>query len=186
MQKGVAGIAEPEAGDEGRAPLLGPAEVHALRARIFRGRTPSRTAVAKVLVVSGEAKGARKVLTDSPGLLVVAAEPEAVRSGFGTLGRYDLTDSLKIDFCALPHADAARPLWRPFCAGAVGALLMDDSEHAVKIGAFLGWEIRVPLVTVAPEVPGELKGAPAGAAAVHGDMLEAVRALLVQALNPAQ
>jgi hypothetical protein len=182
MKKGVARVAENEAEGPGRGPLLGPAEVHALRTRVFRGRPPTRAAVAKVFVV-GQPGAARKVLTGLNGLSPVAAAPEALRSGFGTLGGYALADSLRIDFCCLPPADAARPLWRPFCAGAVGALVMDGSEAAVKLGTYLGWEIRVPLIAVGHEVPAALHGAPAGAAAVGGDLLEALRALLVQSLS---
>ena len=33
----------------------------------------------------------------------------------------ELSEVLHLDFCVLPPAEAARPLWRPFSAGAVGA-----------------------------------------------------------------
>lgn len=185
MQKGVARVAEEEAaGVDG--PLLGPAEAHALRARILRGRGATRLAVGKIFLCGGTPSALRQALNSIPRLERLAAEPPAVRSGFGTLARLELSEALRVDFCVLPPADAARPLWRPFCSGAVGALLLDASEQAQKLGRFLGWEIRVPLVMVGAEVPSELAGAPAGAASVGEQMPEALRALLVQAINPVQ
>jgi CheY-like chemotaxis protein len=184
MQKGVARIAENEdAGAVG--PLLAPAEVHALRTRLFRSRSPYQTVVAKVFVVGAGSAAARKLLAGVPGLQHAASEPEAIRSGFGTLGRYSVAEGLSVDFCLLPHAEAARPLWRPFCGGAAGALVMDSSEGAMRLGTYLGWEVRVPLVVVGREVPDALQGAPAGSAAVGSDVLGALRAVLIQSINPA-
>ncbi|MHB8879360.1 MAG: DUF4388 domain-containing protein [Myxococcaceae bacterium] len=185
MQKGVARIAEGEQ-VEGRGPLLGPAEVHALRSRLFRGRVPARAVVAKVFVLGQGSATGRRLLREISGITRVAAEPQALRSGFGTLGQFEVSEGLKIDFCVLPSAEAARPLWRPFSTGAVGALLLDTSEPAVKLARYFGWEVRLPLVVVGAEVPAPLAGAPAGAAAVGDDLLEALRALLVQSLNPVQ
>lgn len=184
MQKGVVRVAEGDSA-EGAGPLLGPAEVHALRARMFRGRPPNRAAVAKVMVC-GSASAVRLLLTRLPGLVPVSAIPEAARSGFGTLGRFDVGESLKVDFCVLPGAEAAKPLWRPFCAGAVGALVLDASEPALKLASWLSREVRVPLVVVGAPVPAELENAPAGAASVGEDLVEALRSLLVQSLNPVQ
>jgi hypothetical protein len=100
------------------------------------------------------------------------------------LGRLELSEVLHLDFCVLPPAEAAQPLWRPFSAGAVGALLMDTSEPSVRLAHYLAWEIRIPVVVVGEEVPAKLHGAPAGAASVGDDLSEALRSLLVQALNP--
>jgi hypothetical protein len=108
-----------------------------------------------------------------------------VKSGFGTLGRLDLSEVLHLDFCVLPPAEAAKPLWRPFSAGAVGALLMDNSEAAVRLATYLAWEIRVPLVVMGEVVPEALQGAPAGASAMGDDLTEALKTLLIQTLNPA-
>lgn len=184
MQKGVARIAEGE--EKGKGPLLGPAEVHALRARLFRGRLSGKVGVAKVFVCSGTARSLRRLLSGLPGLFPVAGEPSALKSGFGTLGRLELSDALMVDLCALPLSEAARPLWRPFCTGAAGGLLLDTSEATLKLGRYLAQEIRVPLVAVGGEVPQALWGAPAGAAAVGDDLAEALRAVLVQSLNPAR
>lgn len=186
MQKGVVRIAEGEAEDAAAGPLLGPAEIHALRVRLFRGRTPVRAAVAKVFVCGNGPQVARRIIAGIPRLRLVAAEPPAVKSGFGTLGRYEISEALHVDFCVLPPVEAARPLWRPFSAGSVGALVLDDSEQAARVARWIANELRVPLVVVGGQVPPALQNAPAGAAAVGDDLLEALRAMLIQSLNPVQ
>ncbi|HYV46356.1 MAG TPA: DUF4388 domain-containing protein [Myxococcaceae bacterium] len=186
MQKGVARVAEEKEHQEG-GPLLGPAEVHALRTRIFRGRTATaRTAVAKVFVCAHGPAGLKQLLADLRGASRVAADPPALKSGFGTFGRLEVSDALCVELCSLPPGDAARPLWRPFTAGAVGAILLDRSERAMALGHYLAFEVRAPVVVMGGEVPPELQAAPAGAAAVGHEPSEAVRALLVQSLNPVQ
>lgn len=185
MQKGVARIAEQQDGAAG-GPLLGPAEIHALRARIFRGRTSSRMAVAKIFLCVGGPAVTRRLLSNLPGLSRVAAEPTALKSGFGTLGRFDVNETLRVEFCVLPPGEAARPLWRPFASGAVGALMLDTSDAAKRLARFLALDLRLPLVVVGAAVPPELQAAPAGAASVSDDLTEALRSLLVQSLNPLQ
>lgn len=183
MQKGVARVAE-EDGSEGSGPLLGPAEMHSLRSRVLRGRAPLKVVTAKVFVCGNGPAVARRLFARLPGLAAVAAEPSAVKSGFGTLGHLELSEVLHLDFCVLPPAEAARPLWRPFSAGAVGALLMDASEAAVRLASYLAWDIRVPVVVVGEVVPEKLQGAPAGVLAQGDDLTEALRTLLIQALSP--
>jgi CheY-like chemotaxis protein len=183
MQKGVARVAEGEG--EGSGPLLGPAELHALRSRVLRGKSPLKVVTAKVFICGNGPAAARRLFAQLPGLAAVSAEPKAVKSGFGTLGRLELSEVLHLDFCVLPPAEAARPLWRPFSAGAVGALLMDSSEAAVRLASYLAWEIRVPVAVLGSTVPEKLHGAPAGAIALGDDLTEALRGLLVQSLHPA-
>lgn len=183
MQKGVARVAEGEG--EGSGPLLGPAELHALRSRVLRGKSPLKVVTAKVFICGNGPAAARRLFAQLPGLAAVSAEPKAVKSGFGTLGRLELSEVLHLDFCVLPPAEAARPLWRPFSAGAVGALLMDSSEAAVRLAHYLAWEIRVPIAVLGNTVPEKLIGAPAGAIAPGDDLTEALRSLLVQSLHPA-
>ncbi|MBU8899731.1 hypothetical protein DRW03_22870 [Corallococcus sp. H22C18031201] len=185
LTKGVARPVEGDGANLGASDLLGAAEVHALRGRILRTRAPSKVATAKVFVCGSGASAARRVLARVPGLEALSADPTAVKSGFGTLGRLELSEVLRLDFCVLPPAEAARPLWRPFCAGALGALLMDVSEGAVRLARYLAWEVRVPVVVVGSEVPAALQGSPAGAVSVGEDLAEALRALLMHALNPA-
>jgi CheY-like chemotaxis protein len=184
LQKGVARVAEGDK-EEGSGPLLGPAELHALRGRILRGRGPSREATAKLFICGSGPAVARRLLSQVSGIAAVSAEPAAVKSGFGTLGRLDLSELLHLDFCVLPPAEAARPLWRPFSSGALGALLFDVSEPAVKLARFLAWDVRMPVVVIGHPVPAELQGAPAGAASMGEDLREALRSLLILALNPA-
>jgi CheY-like chemotaxis protein len=183
MQKGVARVAEGEG--EGSGPLLGPAELHALRSRVLRGKSPLKVVTAKVFICGNGPAAARRLFAQLPGLAAVSAEPKAVKSGFGTLGRLELSEVLHLDFCVLPPAEAARPLWRPFSAGAVGALLMDNSEAAVRLAHYLSSEIRVPIAVLGNTVPEKLLGAPAGAIAPGDDLTEALRGLLVQSLHPA-
>ncbi len=184
LQKNVAQVAENE--PEGRSkPLLGPAELHALRGRVLRGRGPSKEAIAKVFLCGSGPAAARRVLSELPELVALAAEPTAVKSGFGTLGRLELNELLHVDFCVLPPAEAARPLWRPFSAGAVGALLMDLSDGTQRLAHYLAWDVRIPVVVLGAPVPPELQGAPAGVASVAEDLGEALRTLLVHAMNPA-
>ncbi|RYZ45980.1 MAG: hypothetical protein EOO72_02975, partial [Myxococcaceae bacterium] len=185
LQKGVARPTESEGQNLGAGDLIGAAEVHALRGRLLRTRAPARVATAKVFVCGSGSSAARRILARVPGLEALSADPTAVKSGFGTLGRLELSDVLNVDFCVLPPAEAARPLWRPFSAGAIGALLMDNSEPAVKLAHYLAWEVRIPIVVVGTEVPSPLLGAPAGAIAPGEDLTQALRAMLIQALNPA-
>ncbi|MFY2559354.1 DUF4388 domain-containing protein [Corallococcus terminator] len=184
IQRGVARPADVNGTDANANELLGAAEVHALRGRILRTKAPSRVATAKIFVCGSGASAARRVMARVPGLEALSAEPTAVKSGFGTLGRLVLSEVLRLDFCTLPPAEAAKPLWRPFSAGAVGALLLDVSEPAVGLAHYLAWEARMPIVVVGAEVPAALQGAPAGALSVVDDLGEALRSLLVQALNP--
>jgi DNA-binding response OmpR family regulator len=181
LQKGLARVVE-EQEPAGRGPLLGPAEIHALRSRLVRGKASSRVAVAKVFACGNGPSAARKLLT-VPGLVRVAADPPALKSGFGTLGAFEVSEALRIDFCVLPPSEAARPLWRPFCGGAVGTLVLDTSDAAVKLARFLAWEIGLPLAVVGP-VPDALKGAPAGVVSIGEDLLEGLRALLRQSISP--
>ncbi len=176
----------------GAEPVLAAAEVHALRARLLRGRVARSAVVAKIIVVGPRAGGV--LLRGMPGLSGVATEPGCLRSGFGTLGRLDLTDSLKVDFVLLPTAEAARPLWRPFSHGAIGALVFEDDEPALKLARFCGFQLRLPLVLIggagpgllaAEQVPASLRGSPAAVSLVDNDFLLALRTLLRPPMPPA-
>jgi hypothetical protein len=182
LQKGLARVVE-EQDPAGLGPLLGPAEIHALRSRIIRGKASSKVAVAKVFACGNGPSAARRLMSHVPGLVRIAAEPPALKSGFGTLGTLDISETLRIDFCVLPPSEAARPLWRPFCGSAVGTLVLDTSDHAVKLGRYLAWEIGLPLAVVGA-LPEALKGAPAGALSIGEDLLAGLRDLLRQAINP--
>lgn len=183
LQKGLVRPAE-ERLEEGSGPLLGPAEVHALRARLMHGRPMGGPAVGKLFVCASTPAALRRVLREVPGLTPVGAEPSALKSGFGTLARFPVSESLQVDLCALPQGDAARPLWRPFSTGALGVLLLDGSEVAISIGRYLGHECRLPVAVLGEAVPQALTSLPAGAQAIQGPLVEALRALLVRAASP--
>ncbi len=189
IERGVIRHAE---GDIASAPILSAAEVHALRGQLLRGKLGQGALVVKVAVVGGP-KAGRALLKGLPTVIGVATEPGCLRSGFGTLGRLEVSEGLKIDFLLLPLAEAARPLWRPFAHGVVGALVFDDSDPSLKQAHFLGFDVRVPLAMVAgagsglfdrKQLPPLLRGAPRGIALVHDDLAAAVRVLLVSNLQP--
>ncbi len=175
----------------GAEPVLAAAEVHALRARLLRGRVARSAVVAKVIVCGP--KAGRALLRGMPGLIGVATEPGCLRSGFGTLGRLELSDALKVDFVLLPTAEAARPLWRPFSHGALGAMVLEDGDAALKLARFCGFQLRIPLVLIsgagpgllsADQIPPYLRGSPASVALVDSDFLLALRTLMRACLQP--
>lgn len=181
LDKGMA--RKTEAQSTGSEPLLSAAEIHSLRGRLSRSRPLAPVAIAKVFVCSSSTSALRALLAELPELKPTRAEPAPLKSNFGTLGQYSLAETLKLDFCVLPPAEPARPLWRPFCSGALGALILGTDEQAVRLAVYLAWEIRIPVVVVGAEVPKELKDAPAGALAVSEGVSASVRALLMQAIK---
>lgn len=195
LDKGVVTRIEGAAG-AGDGPLLGPAEVHALRGHLLRGRVGSGAVIAKILVVGTGVKGGRLLLRALPGLVAVATEPGCVRSGFGTLGRLDVGDVLKVDFLLLPHAEAARPLWRPLAHDAVGVLVLEDQELSLKQARYFGQELKLPVVVAtgtasgglitSHTLPAALRGIEGGASMVNTDLVAAVRTVLLAALHPSE
>lgn len=188
IERGVIRHAE---GDIAAAPILSAAEVHALRGQLLRGKLGQGALVVKVAIVGG-AKAGRALLKGLPAVMPVATEPGCLRSGFGTLGRLEVSEGLKVDFLLLPLAEAARPLWRPFAHGIVGALVFDDSDASLRQAHFMGFDVRVPLSMVAgsaglfdrKQLPPLLRGAPRGIALVHDDISAALRVILVSNLQP--
>jgi len=183
MQKGVVRVSQGPA-NEGRAPLLGPAEQHALRTRIFRGRSSSRLAMGKVFLCGNPDTAFRRLMSELPGVIASSPTPPALQSHFGTLGSLMLGEGMRLDFYVLPSAPASAPLWKPFAHGSIGALLLEPRDPYLGLARFLAFEVRVPVVVVGSEVPAMLTRAPAGAASVGEALPEALRAVLVQALNP--
>lgn len=193
LEKGV--IVRQEGGPAGEGPLLGPAEVHALRGKLLRGRAGRGAVVAKILVVGSGPKAGRYMLRALPGLAAVATEPGCLRSGFGTLGRLDVGDVLKVDFLFLPTAEAARPLWRPLGQEAVGALVLEDTEACLKQAKYFGTDLKLPVVVAtgsasghlihSHHLPAALRGVPGGASMVTTDLIGAVRTVLLAVLHPA-
>ncbi len=177
LARGLVHVTEAETpADAG--PLLGAAEVHALRARLLRSRPGSRSRVATVLVCSHTAERTRHFLSQLPQLQAGPEEAAALEGGFGTVGRVELGESLRLDFCVLPASDAARPLWRPFSACAVGVLVLDAEEETLALALALAWQRRLRVVCTFPDVPPALAAAPGGAAAIPVGADTALRALL--------
>jgi len=163
------------------APFLAAPQLHALRARVARGRSSGPRTIGKVVVAGGDPaarRAARQRLAALPGFTPLGLGPE---QPFGTLGRLELGDGLRIDLVELPVDAGARPLWRPFAAGAVGALVLLPADDAAPLLAELSRELRLPLVATGPGaegVPAALADAPGGLSYEGNDAGEALRALL--------
>jgi len=177
VRRGVLRVTESEVRPEA-GPLLGAAEVHALRAQLLRGRPASRMTVAKVLVCSESAERTRRYLGQLPSLGAGSDEAAALKSGFGTVARLELGEGLRLDFCVLPPGEAARPLWRPFSACAVGVLVLDAEEETLALAAALAYQRRLRVVCALEDVPPLLAAAPLGALAAPEGADSALRALL--------
>jgi DNA-binding response OmpR family regulator len=183
LEKGYArlGVAVPPA--EAPPPLLAPHELHALRARIARGRSSGGQTVGKVVLAGGgplARKAAIHRLLSVPGFHPEPAPP----AGFGTVGRLTLGDGVKVDLTELPGDPSSRPLWRPFAAGAVGALVLLPADDAELLLAELARTLRVPVVVVGPSeelVPQALRDVPSGFVFEGSDAAEGLRALLAGA-----
>jgi DNA-binding response OmpR family regulator len=165
--------------------LLQPHELHALRARVSRGRSSGAQTVGKVVVAGGgplSRKAALQRFATVPGF---EPAPEALHGGtFGTLGRLALGDGVRVDLVELPGEAEQRPLWRPFAAGAVGALVLLPADDAAGLLEELTRALRLPTVVCGPApeaVPMALRDAPGGMAFEGSDAAEALRALLAGA-----
>lgn len=175
------------------APLLGAAEVHALRGKLLRGRTHRQALVAKVLLCGTGPKAGRWFLRSLKGLKSFSRDPSCLRSSFGTLGTLEVSDVLKVDFVFVPTAEAARPLWRPFVSAALGALVLEESDSVMKLARYCAFDLRLPVVlatgpasgglNVATLLPAMLRGAPAGAVMIDSDVSTAVRTLLLSGMQ---
>jgi CheY-like chemotaxis protein len=153
-------------------PLLSPAEAHAIRARLARGRPPARAVVAKVLLVARDAASAREALGALPLLAPEGVTPESL----GTVAELELPEGLRVDFCTLPVGELAQPLWRPFSGDASGLLLLDLSAECLALARFFAAEEHAPVAVVGADCPAALR--PSGARA-HPTPRQAVRAVLL-------
>lgn len=191
MQRGVVQRHQGSATTDG--PLLGTAEIHALRGKLMRGRAARNALVAKVIVCGTGGKSGRWLLRSVPGLLSAVSSPPCLRSSFGTLGRLEVSDVLRVDFVYVPTTLAARPLWRPFITGALGAIVVESTEAVLNLARFCAFEMRLPVVfatknasngaTDLDALPPSLRAAPLGAAVVSTDISAAVRTLLLAAMT---
>jgi DNA-binding response OmpR family regulator len=161
--------------------LLAPHELHALKSRVARGRTSGTRTIGKVLVTGGGPLSRPAALARFATLAGYEATPTDP-DHFGMLGRLSLGDGVRVDLVALPGEPEQRPLWRPFGAGAVGALVLlpvdGDGllEELVRV-------LQVPVVVCGPagaELPAPLQGI-SSVVAGGSDAAEALRALLAGA-----
>ncbi len=190
LQRGVVERHEGAATVDG--PLLGTAEVHALRGKLMRGRAARNALVAKIIICGTGAKSGRWLLRSVPGLVGANSSPACVRSSFGTLGRLEVSDVLRVDFVYVPTTQAARPLWRPFITGALGAVVIESADSVLTLARFCAFEMRLPLVFATKaaanganeleSLPPSLRAAPMGAPIITTDISAAVRALLLAAM----
>ena len=183
LEKGYARVGAPAPGVQQPPPLLAPHELHALRARIARGRSSGNQTVGKVVLAGGGPLARRAALArfqSVPGWRAESPPP----AGFGTLGRLALGDGVRVDVTELPGDPASRPLWIPFASGAVGALVLLPAEDAEPLVAELARTLRLPVVVCGPSeasVPQALRDVPAGFAFEGSDPAEGLRALLAGA-----
>jgi len=165
------------------APLLAPHELHALRARIARGRSSGAQTVGKV-VIAGGGPLARKAALHRFGAVPGFTAVERSDGDFGTMGRLALGDGVRIDLVGLPGEPAHLPLWRPFAAGAVGALVLLPADGVDPLLAELTTVLKLSVVVCGPSeerTPELLRTAPAGFAFEGNDPAEGLRALLAGA-----
>ncbi len=184
LQKGIAYVASPPLETTPGGPVLGPAELHALRARILRGRPASRVAIGRVLVTSDEPRAVRRfvqALTDLPGFAPTLPLPPDV---FGTLGQIELPDGVQVNLHGNPAGDFYAPLLRPFEGGVVSAVLLDPGEDSIRLASAVARRLRVPLLVAADEVPAELNAAPGGVFLAPQSPTETLRAALALAAKP--
>jgi hypothetical protein len=183
LEHGYARRAEGPAPEREVAPLLGAHELHALRARIARGRSSGAQAVGKVVVAGGGPLARRTALGRFETIPGFERDP-AASDGFGTVGRLALGDGVRVDVAELPAGRAHRPLWRPFAAGAIGALVLLPADDDEPLLAELARGLRLPIVVCGPpdaRIPQAVRGAPGGFAFQGSDAAEAMRALLAGA-----
>ncbi len=186
FEKGIARQA-PAAEAQAEKPLLGPAELHALRARILRGRLAAKEAAGKLLLISESQRGAKAFLerlSEVPGYRPLRAPtPELI----GTWARLELPDGLRLELFSIPSAEEARPLWRPFAAGALGGIVLEPGPGATRLAEFLSRQARVPLLVMA-EGDGDVPAALKAFAAAQGSLTaprEGIRALIETVLRDA-
>jgi hypothetical protein len=140
--------------------------------------------VGKIVLAGGGPLARRAALARFQTVPGYRAEAVGPASGFGTLGRLSLGDGVRVDLTELPGDRAQRPLWRPFAAGAVGALVLLPAGDAEPLLVELARVLKLPVVVCGPSealVPEALRDAPGGYAFEGSDAGEGLRALLAGA-----
>jgi DNA-binding response OmpR family regulator len=166
------------------APMLAPHELHALRARIGRGRSSGTQTVGKVVVAGGGPLARRAALSRFCTIPGFTPTESGDTTGFGTVGRVALGDGVRVDLVGLPGEPSSLPLWRPFASGAVGALVLLPADGCERLLEELSSTLKLPVVVCGPSdewTPALLRTAPAGFAFEGSDPAEGLRALLAGA-----
>jgi len=183
VERGYARRTRGEPRVQGEAPVLAPHELHALRARISLGRSSGPQAVGKIVLAGGGPLARRAALARFQTVPGFAEQPSGP-AGFGTVGRISLGEGVRVDLVEIPGDRAQRPLWRPFAAGAIGALVLLPAEGIEPLLGELSKQLRLPVVVCGPSeeaVPKALREAPGGFAFEGSDAGEGLRALLAGA-----
>ncbi|HEY6100722.1 MAG TPA: DUF4388 domain-containing protein, partial [Anaeromyxobacter sp.] len=144
LEHGFVRRAEGEPRPPRAAEILAPHELHALRARIARGRTSGAQTIGKVVLAGGGPLARRAALArfaTIPGWTADASGHPA----FGTVGRLSLGDGVRVDVAELPGERAQRPLWR-FAAGAIGAIVLLPATDAEPLLEELARALTLPVV----------------------------------------
>jgi DNA-binding response OmpR family regulator len=183
LEHGYARRAEGRKPPEAPAPLLAGHELHALRARIARGRSSGAQTVGKIVIAGGGPLARRAALARFRTVPGFQASEDAA-AGFGTVGRLSLGEGVRVDLAEIPGDRPLRPMWRPFAAGAVGAIVLLPADGMEPLLAELANVLKLPVVVCGPAeapVPQVLRDAPAGFAFEGSDPAEGLRALLAGA-----
>jgi CheY-like chemotaxis protein len=183
LERGYARVGAAALEPEEAAPLLAPHELHALRARIARGRSSGTQTVGKIVLAGGGPLARKAALARFQSVPGWRSEP-LPPAGFGTVGRLALGDGVRVDVTELPGDPGSRPLWRPFASGAVGALVLLPATDSEPLLAELARTLRIPVVVCGPSeasIPQALRDVPSGFAFEGSDAAEGLRALLAGA-----
>jgi CheY-like chemotaxis protein len=185
LDKGIAYVASPPLDAMPGGPVLGPAELHALRARILRGRPAARVAIGRIVVATEDPASARRFideLSELPGFVATLPLPA---NAFGTLGHVELPDGVQVNLHGVPADDFYAPLLRPFEGGTAAVILLDAAQASLRIATALAKRMRIPVLVAGTEdVPAALKSVPGGAFVAPRAPTETLRAALALAARP--
>ncbi|MFN7132347.1 MAG: hypothetical protein ACK4N5_09695, partial [Myxococcales bacterium] len=135
-------------------------------------------AVGKLIVCSDSLKSLRAFLDAVSGLEGYRVQRAPSPELLGTWARLEFPDGLRVELCSIPGADEARPLWRPFAAGALGAVALDAARGSQQLAEFIVREARLPMVVLTDgELPQPLQG-PAVVRIGRSETREALKTLL--------
>lgn len=146
-------------------PLLFPGGVHALRARMQVGRPDGGRLRGKILLAAADPALLPPFIERLGGLaeckLDTAALADAVAIQFGTLGRIEASEDLSFNLLLIPADGSNSPLWQPFSARALGAIVLlrlpASAAGVAELMDFLCREQELPVALPGlAELPAEL------------------------------